>query len=125
MERKVIQRAILIVPGVLFFSLAGIYENPDITRIVERLASTYVMVIVMFVSSSLIDSIDDIYRTKPISKIRPIKGLLQVVKIAVYIVIAIIIIATLLDQSPLILLSSVGALAAVFPLYLRTLYLAS
>lgn len=114
LERKVIQRAILIVPGVLFFSLAGIYENPDITRIVERLASTYVMVIVMFVSSSLIDSIDDIYRTKPISKIRPIKGLLQVVKIAVYIVIAIIIIATLLDQSPLILLSSVGALAAVF-----------
>ena len=78
-------------------------------RIVERLA-TYVMVILIFVSSSLIDSIDDIYRTKPISKIRPIKGLLQVVKIAVYIVIAIIIIATLLDE-PLILLSSVGALA--------------
>jgi miniconductance mechanosensitive channel len=72
------------------------------------------MLVLAFVVSSLLDSIDDIYRMKPVSNVRPIKGLLQVVKIVVFIVIAIIIIATLLDQSPLILLSSIGALTAVF-----------
>lgn len=114
LERKVIQRVMLIIPGVLIYSLAGIYENLELTRIIERLASTYVMVVLLFVMSSILDSVDDIYRTKPISKVRPIKGLLQVVKIGVYIIISIIIIATLIDQSPIILLSSIGAMAAVF-----------
>src|SRR5690606_352450 len=74
----------------------------------------YVLIVLTFVVSALLDSIDDIYRMKPISNVRPIKGLLQVVKIVVFIIIGIVIIATLLDQSPIILLSSIGALAAVF-----------
>lgn len=114
LERRVIHRAILIVPGLIIYGLAAVYENAELIDIIQRLSSAYVMVVIMFVVSSLLDSIDDIYRTKPISKVRPIKGLLQVVKIAVFIVVGIIIIATLLDQSPLILLSGIGALAAVF-----------
>lgn len=114
LERRVIQRAILIVPGVLFYSLTEFYENSDVTEVLKRLASIYVLLILSFVVSSVLDSIDDIYRMRPISNVRPIKGLLQVVKIIVFIVIGIVIIATLLDQSPLILLSGIGALAAVF-----------
>ncbi|MDD4111867.1 MAG: mechanosensitive ion channel [Herbinix sp.] len=114
LDHKVIHRAVLIVPGVLFYSLTAVYENPDLTEILERLASIYVLLILAFVTSALLDSINDIYRLRPISNARPIKGLLQVVKIIVFIVIAIVIIATLIDQSPLILLSSIGALAAVF-----------
>ena len=114
LEQKLIHRAILIVPGILFYSLVNIYENPDLARFIQRLSSVYVMIVLMFVVSSLLNSIDDIYRKKPISKVRPIKGLLQVVKIIAFLVIGIVIIATLLGQSPLILLSSIGALAAVF-----------
>lgn len=114
LDHKVIHRAVLIVPGVLFYSLTAVYENSDLTEILERLASIYVLLILAFVTSALLDSINDIYRLRPISNARPIKGLLQVVKIIVFIVIAIVIIATLIDQSPLILLSSIGALAAVF-----------
>ncbi|TAH72148.1 MAG: mechanosensitive ion channel family protein [Anaerolineaceae bacterium] len=114
LERKVIHRAILIVPGILFYSLSDIYENADLTEIIQRLAATYVMIVLIFVVSSLLDSIDDIYRKNPISNVRPIKGLLQVVKIVLFIIIGIVIIATLLDQSPLVLLSGIGALAAVF-----------
>lgn len=114
LEHKLIHRLILIVPGVLFYNLAALYENPDLTKLLQRFASIYVMLIFIFVVSSLLDSVNDIYRMKPISNIRPIKGLLQVVKIAVIIIVGIVILATLLDQSPLILLSSIGALAAVF-----------
>lgn len=114
LDRKVIHRAILIVPGIILYSLAAIYESPELTEIIQRLAVTYVLVVLLFLVSSLLDAVNDIYTTKPISKVRPIKGLLQVFKIVVFVVIGIIIIATLLDQSPLILLSSVGALAAVF-----------
>lgn len=114
LERKVIHRAILMVPGILFYTLTDVYENPDLSKILRRLAVIYIFIILAFVMSSLLDSIDDIYRTKPISKVRPIKGLLQVVKIVVLIIIGIIIIAILLDKSPIVLLSSIGALAAVF-----------
>jgi miniconductance mechanosensitive channel len=114
LEHKVINRIFLIIPGVLFYSLTVLYENPELAEILQRITTIYVLIVLTFVVSALLDSIDDIYRMKPISNVRPIKGLLQVVKIVVFIIIGIVIIATLLDQSPIILLSSIGALAAVF-----------
>lgn len=114
LERKVIHRLILIVPGILFYELTGFYENLDLTEILQRLVAIYILLVISFVVSSVLDSIDDIYRTKPISNVRPIKGLLQVVKIVVFIIIGVIIIAILLNKSPLVLLSGIGALAAVF-----------
>lgn len=114
LERKLIQRLILIVPGIIIYNVATVYKNPDVIIAVRNLISIYILIVMLFVISSLLDSIDDIYRTKPISKIRPIKGLLQVVKITAFIIISILIIATLIGQSPWILLSSIGALAAVF-----------
>src|SRR5690606_20316278 len=59
------------------------------------------------------------YSTFEISKVRPIKGYIQVVKIFIYIIGAIVIIANLIGESPLILLSGIGALSAVFMLVFR------
>lgn len=114
LKRKVIHRGILIIPGVLIYSIASIYENEEIIKIIQRLSETYVLIVLIFVISSLLDAVDDIYRTKPISKVRPIKGFLQIIKIVANILIGIVIIATLLDQSPLVLLGGIGATAAVF-----------
>lgn len=114
LKRKVIHRGILIIPGVLIYSIAPIYENEEIIKILQRLSATYVLIVLIFVISSLLDAVDDIYRTKPISKVRPIKGFLQIIKIVANILIGIVIIATLLDQSPLVLLGGIGAAAAVF-----------
>ena len=104
----------MMVPGIIIYSAAILYENKELIEVIQRLATTYVLIIMFFVISSVLNAIDDIYRTKPISKLRPIKGFLQVVKIIAYIVNVIIIIANLLDKSPLLLLSSIGALTAVF-----------
>lgn len=114
LKRKVIQRMMLIVPGILIYSASPIYENIQVIEIMQRLSSTYVLIVLLFVVGSLLDAIDDIYRTKPISKVRPIKGFLQVIKIAAYVIIGIVMIATLLDKSPMVLLGSIGAAAAVF-----------
>lgn len=114
LKRKVIQRGILIIPGVLMYSIAPIYENEEIIGVIQRLSATYVLIILIFVISSLLDAVDDIYRTMPISNVRPIKGFLQIIKIGAYILIGIVIIATLLDKSPLVLLGGIGAAAAVF-----------
>lgn len=112
LERRVIQRGIHIIPGIILYMAAPVFDNAQ--EILRRLATTYILITAVFVLNAVLDSIDDIYRMKPISKVRPIKGLLQVIKIIAYIILTIIGIANLMGQSPLILLSGIGALAAVF-----------
>ncbi|MHB8131610.1 MAG: mechanosensitive ion channel family protein [Mobilitalea sp.] len=112
LERKFFNRLTNIIPGIIVYIFAPTFEN--IESLIHRSATIYILIILLFAASSLLDAINDIYRTYPISMIRPIKGMLQVVKIIFYIIIGIIIIGTLMDQNPLLLLSGIGALAAVF-----------
>lgn len=112
LERKVFIRLANIVPGIIVYGFAPAFGS--MVRLVHRGAAIYILIVSLFVINSLLDSVNDIYRTYPISKVRPIKGLLQVVKIVFYIVVIIVIIGTLMDQNPLLLLSGIGALAAVF-----------
>lgn len=112
LERKVFHRLINIVPAVIIFISAPVFEN--FQEMIRRAASTYILVIIILVVIAILDSINDIYMTYPISKVRPLKGLLQVVKIVAIIIIGIAIVANLMNKDPLILLSGIGALAAVF-----------
>ena len=56
------------------------------------------------------------WQRRPDAAQRPIKGYVQVVKIVIYALAVILMIATLIDRSPLILLSGLGAMAAVLML---------
>ena len=69
--------------------------------------------------STALDAFNDIYQTYEISKIRPIKGVIQIVKIVMGILGIILIISILIDKSPFILLSGLGALSAVLMLVFK------
>ncbi len=117
LERQVFHRLALILPAVVVYNFAPVfirYEN-----IIKRITLTYIFVVAIFVINSVLDSINDIYKFYPISRVRPIKGLIQVVKIVIYIIAGIIILANLLGQSPLAFLSGIGALTAVFSLVFK------
>jgi len=113
MERKFFHKLANVLPGIIICMFASVFPE-SVSELIRRSASIYIMIIALFIMNSMLDAIDDIYRTHPISKVRPIKGLLQIVKIVIFIIVAIIIIADLMGQSPLILLSGIGAAAAVF-----------
>ncbi len=68
-----------------------------------------------------LDAINEIYKQfRPeLAKRKPIKGYLQMVKIFLYIVAVILIITSLIDVSPLGLLSGLGALSAVLMLVFK------
>ncbi|MCK5780064.1 MAG: mechanosensitive ion channel, partial [Psychrilyobacter sp.] len=61
----------------------------------------------------VLDVINDIYETYPVSRQKPIKSYLQVLSIIGSIIALILIIALLMDKSPVKVLSGVGALTAV------------
>src|SRR5690606_27051075 len=63
-----------------------------------------------------LDLVNDIYMRRPNAHNHPIKGYLQLAKLVGYAVATVLIVATLIDRSPLILLSGLGAMAAVLML---------
>lgn len=83
---------------------------------IQRIVFVYIVVNVTLALNKVLDSVDAIYRKYPVSKIRPIKGYLQVLKIIMGVAVSIIVISVLINRSPWLLLSGLGAATAVLML---------
>ena len=112
LNSKLFDRVANFVPGIIIYNFAPAF--PDITVLIERCASVYILIVLALMINELLDVVNNIYRTYPISRVRPITGFLQVVKIVTFSILGIILIANFMNESPLILLSGIGAFAAVF-----------
>ncbi|MDG1581526.1 mechanosensitive ion channel family protein [Pseudomonas sp. GOM6] len=110
-----IKRLSNIVPALILISGVHLLPNlPDaVAVVVVNVASAFIVVTVALALSALLDIINTLYQLRPDAHMRPIKGYLQVVKIAIFAIATILVIASLIDRSPLILLSGLGAMAAV------------
>ncbi|PAE36677.1 mechanosensitive ion channel family protein [Bacillus sp. 7884-1] len=117
LERKVFHRLSHIVPAIIIYYFSSTF--PDYQHLIEKGAITYIIVVGLMVIYSFLNAFNDIYLTFEISKIKPIKGYIQVVQIIVFILGGIIIIANLMGESPFILLSGIGALSAVLLLVFK------
>ena len=87
--------------------------------VVHNVCNALIVVFIAFAISGALNYVNELYARRPEAKNRPIKGYVQVVKIAVYCGAAILAIATLMDRSPLLLLSGLGAMAAVLLLVFK------
>ncbi|MBS4024526.1 MAG: mechanosensitive ion channel [Clostridia bacterium] len=114
LERKVFQRMSHIVPALIINSFASVFPGYQIW--IERAVASYVIIIGVLIIDAFLNALDDIYRQYEVSKIRPIKSYLQVLKIFVYIIGGILVIANMIGESPFILLGGIGALTAVLML---------
>jgi miniconductance mechanosensitive channel len=117
LERKVFHRFSHIVPAIIIYYFSSTF--PDYQLFIEKAAMTYLIVVGLMVTNSFLKASNDIYLNFEISKIKPIKGYIQVIQITIFILGGIVIIANWLGQSPFILLSGVGALSAVLLLVFR------
>ncbi|BCJ96755.1 membrane protein [Anaerocolumna cellulosilytica] len=117
LNRKVFHRLADLIPAIIVNAFAPVFEQ--YSQSIRRLVMTYVFLVIVFIVNGVLDSVDDIYRTYAISKIRPIKGLLQIIKIIFYIIMGIVIMANLMGENPLVLLSGIGALTAVISLVFK------
>ncbi|WP_196793535.1 mechanosensitive ion channel family protein [Bartonella tamiae] len=86
---------------------------PALTAIIQNVSNAFIILTIMLAISSMLNVVNRIYERRPEAKLKPIKGLIQIVKLAMFAIGAILILATLIDRSPLILLSGLGAMAAV------------
>lgn len=117
LERKVFHKLSHIVPAIIIYSFSSIF--PSHQQLIEKLAIAYFIIVGLWVLNALINAITDIYQTYEISKVKPIKGYMQVTKFIVITFGIILVIANLMGKSPLIFLSGIGALSAVFMLVFK------
>lgn len=80
---------------------------------IHRISLTCMIVIGLFAFNSFLNAVVDIYNTFEISKEKPIKGYVQIVKIVLSFLVGIFILATMMNRSPWGLLSGLGAMTAI------------
>lgn len=89
---------------------------PVLIQIVHNVCTAFIILTFVLAIGNILDIINVLWQKRPDAINKPIKGYVQIVKIFIYAVAAILIIAALIDKSPVILLSGLGAMAAVLML---------
>ncbi|HAD49638.1 MAG TPA: mechanosensitive ion channel protein MscS, partial [Idiomarina sp.] len=111
----IVGRLAQVVPAlILSAGIAYVPELPEwVVTVIRNVAIAYIALTVARAFSAAMSSVNEIYMRRPGSYLKPIKGYLQIAQIIVYLIAAILIIAALIDKSPVILLSGIGAMGAV------------
>jgi miniconductance mechanosensitive channel len=120
-EHKVAARFAQIIPAVVFyFGLTLVPGLPEaVVTVGENVAVAYAALMLSLTASAFLSAVNSIYEQYPISRERPIKGYSQVAKIVVFVLAGVLIVAVLMDRSPVLLLSGFGAMTAVLLLVFR------
>lgn len=110
--------------GIVIAAMAAIDFHPIfisqnigwITTLMEKLTATFVLLSFSFLGFTFLNTLDKLYGRNP--KI-PIKGLVQVFKIILFLITALFLISVLLGRRPLYIITGLSALAAVFSLIFK------
>ncbi len=120
-EHNVIGRLAQIVPGTVIYSgisfVPGLPES--LVQLTRNVAAGYMVLMVTLALSALLSAGNTIYSRMPVAKSRPLKGFVQLLQIAVWVFGAVMIVAAVLDRSPLLLLSGLGAMTAILLLVFK------
>lgn len=117
-KHGVIRRLANVVPAMILAN--GVNLVPGLpgalVTVVDNVCGAFIVLTLALAIGAMLDTINTLYQRRPDAHLKPIKGYLQVLKIGVYSIATILVIAALIDRSPLILLSGLGAMAAVLML---------
>jgi miniconductance mechanosensitive channel len=91
----------------------------NLAGVLIKVAKIYFALIIVFVANSLLNSAMEIYNTTEYSHHRPITGYVQLLKILVYFMVGINIVSVLLNKNPTVLLTGLGAMAAILLLIFK------
>ncbi|MEI6696737.1 MAG: mechanosensitive ion channel domain-containing protein [Bacteroidota bacterium] len=120
-ERRVFHRLANIAPAVMLHSLIPTMMIDYITWtvILQAALEIYIVLIIIMVMDAFFSALIEIYQNFEISKFKPIKAYVQILKIIVYLISGIIIISILINKSPVYLLTGLGAISAVMMLIFK------
>ena len=107
-------------PVVIFYGVQLISDiHETLSVLIQRVAIATMVVVAAASAGALLTALNQIYSRNPENRSKPIKGYLQVLKILFYVIAALLVAANLMDRSPWVFLSGLGAMAAILLLIFR------
>ncbi|KZN64640.1 mechanosensitive ion channel family protein [Pseudoalteromonas luteoviolacea] len=112
---KLSGRVALLICSILFVVIyKHMFIAPAWAMVQLKVAAQVILIIAFgFLVSSLINIAHAIYQQQKFAKDVPIKGIVQLVKLMIFIVTSVLVVSTMVDKSPTYILSGFGAIAAV------------
>jgi miniconductance mechanosensitive channel len=120
-DKKLLHRVSWAVPWLVAYELVARipHASEDAVAVFRRVVVCAVVFVTLRSIAALLGIVETIYARYPSARNRPIKGYLQIVMIVASLFGSIIMISIVLDRSPWLLLSGLGAMTAVLLLVFR------
>ncbi|MCP4545728.1 MAG: mechanosensitive ion channel family protein [bacterium] len=121
LDRGVFTRLSHLAPGLVIYLVgpAAFVDTESMVSLCQRIGFAYLLLVLAMVASAFLNALVDIYRHTKVSRNRPIKGYMQVIKIVIYLAVGIAVLSALLGRSPVVMLSGLGAMTAVLMLIFK------
>ena len=120
-RRALLRNILLLVPGIVA-DLAlhfGLVRKANLLLLFDKLIWAYISLVVILIFNALIQALMDVYGQSEKSRDHPLKALFQGLQVALWFVGGIIVLAILIGKSPKVLLTGLGASAAVLMLIFK------
>lgn len=121
LKNKFFNKVAHIVPALIIYSSINIAleSYPLLLDISFRIIKGYFIIVGIQIISTFLSSIEDIYNLNPMSNNRPIKSYMQIIKLIVFFLGGLVLIAVLINKNPSSLLTGLGAMTAVLMLVFK------
>lgn len=121
MKRRVVHHLIHILPGVLVYFLLPLafVRGKEILDFSQKICAVYIIAAILFTINGLLLVMLDVYNARDKQKNRPMEGFVQVLQVLLFFIGGIVIIAVLVNKSPMTLFAGLGASAAVLMLVFK------
>jgi miniconductance mechanosensitive channel len=118
---NVFGRLVQVVPALIVFVGAPFVSDlPEgVVQLIRNVAMGYLVLMLTLALTAMLSAANTIYAASPVARDRPLKGFVQLAQIVVWIFGGVMIIAAVLDRSPLLLLSGFGAMTAILLLVFK------
>ncbi len=120
-KRRLGHHILLLVPGLVFYVLPYFIfdRGSGLVRILHRIDLVYLLIVMIMIGNAILLAFLDFYSTTDKNRSHPLQGLIQGLQVILYFVGGIIIVAVAIDKSPTVLLTGLGASAAVLMLIFK------
>ena len=120
-KRKIAHHLILLIPCALLYVLPYLFfeKESGMIRFLHRADIIYALVVIIRIINAIMFSFLDFYSKTDKNKSHPLKGLVQGLQVIIYFVGGIIIVAIAINKSLTVLLTGLGASAAVLMLIFK------
>ena len=120
-NKGVINRGLMFVPVMIFVNGFPqlLSEGSFIYEVCEHVGNILFTVVAFFLASAVLDVIENLNERNARMKVRPLHGIFQAVKLVMFCVATILVASQVINKSPVIILSALGAMATVLILVFR------